>query len=296
MKKHFFGIILLVVASLSFAFIKSNKAVIKKEKYVNTHFKNANGAPNGNTGAPGENNCTQCHSGSMLDGSEMNLLEMFDNAGNLVNTYLPDSTYNMKFTSNSPAIRKGFQTVVLNTSNTQSGTLNAITTEGTKKNTAGGTNGRQYITHTLNGTSLSTWGFTWKAPSTSQGDVTFYLASNVTNNNNSSSGDQIYLSQHTYSLEETNSTNFLNKTKSFSFIAFYYEKHLHLKFNSQFSGHGFVNVLNSFGQSVFYSNLGQINTNEEIRKILLPSNLNKGIYFVHVFVNNNSATRKIIVE
>ena len=53
---------------------------------------NSSGAGAGKTGAPGESNCTACHSGSTQDGANENLLTVLD-GGNPVFEYLPGQTY-----------------------------------------------------------------------------------------------------------------------------------------------------------------------------------------------------------
>src|SRR5262249_59953992 len=62
--------------------------------------------------------------------------------------------------------------------------------------TVGG-NLRQYIEHTFNGiqptgSGEGSWVFTWTAPATSVGRVTFYAAGNAANGNGGTSGDFIY--------------------------------------------------------------------------------------------------------
>ena len=52
---------------------------------------------------------------------------------------------------------------------------------------------KEYINHSS--ASVSSWTFDWTAPATDVGDVTFYLASNKANGDNSTSGDDIYLSE-----------------------------------------------------------------------------------------------------
>ena len=63
------------------------------EKYFNKNgHKNASGSPTGKTGAPGEQNCTGCHGGTALDGSNENVLTVL-NGLNPVTTYIPGQTY-----------------------------------------------------------------------------------------------------------------------------------------------------------------------------------------------------------
>ncbi|MEO0638086.1 MAG: choice-of-anchor V domain-containing protein, partial [Bacteroidota bacterium] len=61
---------------------------------------------------------------------------------------------------------------------------------------------RQYVGH-RNASTNQTWNFTWKAPATNVGDITFYIVGNAANGNGSTSGDFIYESNQTLSLDPT---------------------------------------------------------------------------------------------
>ena len=59
------------------------------------------------------------------------------------------------------------------------------------------TGNRTYVKHTADGTfpgtpTAHTWQFTWNAPPTATGPVTFYVAGNAANNNGTNAGDRIY--------------------------------------------------------------------------------------------------------
>ena len=59
---------------------------------------------------------------------------------------------------------------------------------------------RKYATHksSSNTSATQTWNWTWEAPATEQGAITFYVATNKANNNGNDNGDIIYLSQHVF--------------------------------------------------------------------------------------------------
>lgn len=164
--------------------------------------RNNSGAPAGRTGAPGEVTCTACHAGSATTNSPKNDLTFADSDGNVVTSYFPDSTYTVTLTIDDPATRKGFQLVALAVNgNTQAGVMTASSQGGTNRVTSGG---KQYINHTSASTGFTSgWTFTWKAPSATTGDVRFYIASNITNNNGTDSGDQIHLTQKTIQKDAT---------------------------------------------------------------------------------------------
>jgi len=152
----------------------------------------SSGAPGGMTGAPGEGNCTMCHSGTINDGSTTSSI-VFSGTNN---EYDISTTYNITLSIQNGSAKNGFQVVVLDSLlSLNSGTL--IVTNAT--NTQLFTGSRDYITHKTSGTSLTSWSFDWTSPATYVGPITFYYSYNVTNNAGNSSGDQIYLGSYTIS-------------------------------------------------------------------------------------------------
>ena len=141
--------------------------------------------PDGKTGAPGEGNCTDCHTGNSLNAA----------GGSLVltvpKTYEPGEVYDIVVNlSRNGQRRWGFQMAALNSNNVQAGTFTSI-----DANTQLGAN--KYIEHTATGTGQGTsnrysWMFRWTAPSNDVGTITFYAAGNAANNNGGAAGDYIY--------------------------------------------------------------------------------------------------------
>lgn len=157
-------------------------------------FTNSSGGPAGRSNAPGEGNCTGCHSGSLITSgtvwSDMKLTSNFTGNG-----YIPDSTYNITIEHKESGRNTwGFQVTCLDSAKDEkAGTLGNGT--GSKKvtGTIGGKS-RDYITHTSSGTSGSggrSWTFTWKAPSSNIGPVVFYAVTNAANGSGTG-GDRIY--------------------------------------------------------------------------------------------------------
>jgi hypothetical protein len=157
----------------------------------------ASGPGGGYTNAPGESNCTSCHSGTLVtSGSNLNNLRLGSKFQG--NGYIPDSTYVMELTYKQTGISKfGFEVTVLDANDTKVGTLTSINNRTSKTTATISGKTREYIQHTNTGTSnvgtdSTRWTFEWKAPSKNIGDVTFYVVVNATNSNNNTSGDAIY--------------------------------------------------------------------------------------------------------
>lgn len=148
--------------------------------------------PPAKTGAPGDGQCTDCHAGSAMNGGNVNQIT-FSGANN---EYEPGVTYQMSLTLNGASGKNGFQIVALrNSDDTGVGTW--ITSGGDVAVLTH--SGKEYLSHSTNGVSQATWNFEWTAPSTSQGSITFYIASNISNSNGMASGDDIYNSSFTIS-------------------------------------------------------------------------------------------------
>ena len=142
----------------------------------------------GKTGAPGENNCTQCHAGVInSNGGSVSISGITD--------YQPGQTYSLSVTvTDASSSLFGFSAVALQASGDNGGSLTAGTDNHTEiLNIAGFP--RNYVTHNLNGGASSgshTFNFTWTAPATDIGDITFYVTANAANGNGGTSGDHIY--------------------------------------------------------------------------------------------------------
>ena len=156
-------------------------------------FAHSFGAPPGETGAPGETNCTVCHAGvANSNGGSITI--------SVVNamTYSPGETLNLTVTVSDPtAMRWGFELTARLASNgmQEAGTLSLPAGDTLAQLESSGS--LQYVTHTSAGTRPGTsggasWDVLWTAPATNVGAVTFYAAGNAANNNGLPTGDHIY--------------------------------------------------------------------------------------------------------
>lgn len=133
----------------------------------------SNGSIVGYSGAPKatsgfESTCVSCHGGSPNTGPHSVNVSV---SGNPVG-FIPGQTYTITSkVVNATGTRAGFSMVCLDPAKASCGTFTAGT--GTRIMSSGG---RSYINHS--GSTLKTWTFTWKAPTTNVPDsVTFYMAS-----------------------------------------------------------------------------------------------------------------------
>lgn len=150
---------------------------------------NSGGPPPNNTGAPGQSNCTSCHGGTVNSGSATRSL-VFNGNPNLT-SYTPGQTYTAVLTINQTGIGTfGFQMISRNANNANVGTFIA-----TNANETQVSNG--YFQHTSGGIAATTtgsksWSFSWTAPASGTGTVSFYVATNAADGTGGTSGDAIY--------------------------------------------------------------------------------------------------------
>lgn len=285
-------LILSVIGGLSFTKM-SGEVEIGRFALEKSHL-NSGGAPTGRSGAPGEGTCTACHSGSVQSGSGFNGLTLVDQGTQqVVSEYTPGTTYTVTVTMSSQVAKRGFQVsprIVSN--NSQAGTATGVSTVSTVSSSGG----RQYITHTnTSNTSQVGWAFNWTAPDTNVGDVCFYVATNETNSNNSTSGDVIRTSQHTFSAVNNAGLNDQQEENTFSAVYRENKHSIALNFRAETGGDYSVNLVDFSGKSVFFKRFADLKNGQNETEIYLPQ-LKAGIYLVHFFENNRASSQKIYIS
>ncbi len=257
------------------------------------HFETINGAGAqfGKTGAPNEQNCTQCHAGFAIANSSAASI----NFSGISNLYTPGSTYSITVSLPSVSPKNGFEIVALRTSdNVNVGTF--IITDATNTQLKMG-NGRTYVTHTSAGNSMNTWTFDWTAPITNEGNIKFYFAGNLSNNNGMTTGDEIHLLEM---LIEADPTNSIIEQHEIVDI----DNSLKIKtegniitptFDLSNTKNVTISILNLEGK-VVYSNSKNL---QKGKNCLIPIDLSsnvKGIYILNVSLDNGIVSRKIYVQ
>lgn len=286
MKKNHVFLALLAgsIGLLSFNSIKQNNA-------INTYHLNANGSPGGKTGAPGDQTCTQCHSGTVQSGTNFQTVVLTNASGTIVTSYNPGETYTVTVGMLTSNAKNGFEIVALTPSNTQAGSV-AVTSATTTKTVTFGSKTR--ITQKSGGTSLNNWSYSWTAPATNVGNVTFYLGTNVSNSNNNDNGDVIRNSQHVFG-----STAGIQENTAKVAINLGYAKtsnSLTIDLTSKLNGEAAINLVDLSGKSVQFEQLGNVSTGNNMLSVKLNNQLPKGVYVAHINVNNNFVSKKIYID
>lgn len=260
-------------------------------KYHEQAVLNSGGSPSGRTGAPGETNCTACHSGTTQDGNPVNEL-VLDGGGT---DYSAGNTESMSLTLTDDAAKNGFQLVALNTNDEMAGTF-TITDNTNTKFVSSGLLSRDYVTHTSNGTTLNSWTFDWETP-VEGGDVTFYVATNKTNSSATNQGDVIYLSQHTFTAPDvSNIEEEAAITETFDALYAAQKNAIIANFEISNASNISFNVVGLDGKSVYSKNANQFVPGEYSEMLRLPNDIKDGIYIATVFVDNKPLSKKIFVS
>ncbi|MDQ3015293.1 MAG: T9SS type A sorting domain-containing protein, partial [Bacteroidota bacterium] len=145
--------------------------------------------PDGNTGAPGDMFCTQCHNQTNPTQNGTLTLEGFPDV------ITPNETYSLKISNRvteGTAVRGGFQMTVLGPFNTRAGDFLSPSTSSVVSISGG----RQYWEHNpaleYPDSNVVSWTVLWKAPEMVSGSViTWYASGNIANGNFQNTGDRI---------------------------------------------------------------------------------------------------------
>lgn len=289
-KQSIYVLPILGIAVTTFLGFQRIGSVSIEKLHVSSKF--SSGANAGFTGAPGEANCTQCHAGQVQNGDIENQVS-FDVSSLPVSVYNPGETIDIHVTTTSNVAKKGFEMTALDENDNPAGVFVIGANTQLKNGTAGAINGRKYITHTSGTNSPTGWVYSWEAPATDVGPITFYLATNKTNSGGTTAGDEIYLSQYTFANASASLTEIKSK-KEFQAGFSPSTNTLHMNFtNDNLKGELYLNLVDLNGKSVFTSSLGFANEGENEQKVIIPSSIKDGIYVANLFIGNYGMQQKI---
>lgn len=241
------------------------------------------GSVGGKTGSPGDNgtSCTACHSDNPTINQEFWII----GSELLISGYVPGQTYDIIVTGHDQNANKfGFEATAEDNAGNKVG---EFTADGIGFNQT--INNNSAITHTALGSvplvdTLAFWSFTWTAPATNVGEITMYTAVNAANGNGGTSGDQIYLSQFSFSLNTVG----IDQNKEEAEISVFPVPSTGLVniVNSGFESENNVSIVNLMGQVVYKGELTESQTKLDL------SDFEKGIYFINI----GNSTQRIILH
>jgi len=237
------------------------------------------------SGAPGETNCSGCHSSPV----NPDLPDLQFQLENNDSTYKFGKTYIVQI-----SIRKtnhdkfGFVCTSLDSLNKAQGMFGVIDAANTRKFSSGG---RSYISHTPCGADSKDsirWSYKWTAPATNKGKIKIYMAMLVANHDHGLAGDTTYT--RILGLEPDLSTD-LKNINSFQKVKVYpsiINKEIIVDFgNNDISERKEIELFNISGVSQAHWQILE-------SKVNLDVDLGSGIYLLKVKYKNHCAVFRIL--
>ena len=187
------AILKLVIIAIATAVITTVTLVGSKQKAAASAF----GPSPTHTNAPGEGNCTACHSDFELNTGNGDL-----QISGIPANYLPGQQFDLTVTSTqADAVIYGFQLTAIDSTGQGAGSF-SLSSENPPRvqilpGIVNGTLMREYVEHTSDGLTngqfgFNSWTFKWTAPAQTVGKVDFYAAANAANSDGGPSGDYVY--------------------------------------------------------------------------------------------------------
>jgi hypothetical protein len=269
------------IASISFFSVEGKITKYHSDGIEEVNF--SSNPPAARTGAPGEINCTGCHLGTAMSAEGV----VFFTVGGGPN-YTPGETYPISIATVGGS-KNGFELTILDGSNNQAGTIAAgpnttVISEG----------GRQYIRHSASD-GMGSWTFDWTAPATNLGELTAYYSFNKANNNDASSGDEIFLGSAAIPpfnvsiaenpLEKAYNVSYNNLTKQVS-----------LNYSIIENAKVVLNIQDLSGRLIQSVDFGYKTNGDYSEQVALKNTDINGVYVVSLFINNRVLNRKLMIN
>jgi hypothetical protein len=253
----------------------------------------------GATGSPGALTCQRsgCHTGTELNAGPGSISISSPDMTDW--EYTPGETYTIVVTvSETGRSLFGFGLDAIQASGDNAGTLVPGTGSQIKTAVVGGFSRRNVVHQENSGATANshTWTFTWNAPDTDLGNVTFYAAGNAANGNGFASGDRIY---STSQVATPNTTIGINEqSASIQELSVYpvpAESFVNMDFNLKKAGDVTIQVVSMDGKTsqAIYSarhQAGFVHTYADI------SALASGRYIVQVWSKNKLIAQSNLIK
>jgi hypothetical protein len=247
----------------------------------------------GYTNSPSEQNCTACHSSFALN-SGGGSIAISTTPSMSPTGYTPGATYTVAVTVAKTGVNLfGIGAEILTSTNTNAGTISIINASETKLLNSGA---RRNVVHQLNGgtgADSKTFSFQWVAPAT-PGAATIYAAGVAANGNGQNSSDYVYTTSLSISssvgIKEYNlsSTVSLYPNPARESVTLSYELDKDALVECSLSG------LNGQHIADFYSEKQTAGNHEQ--KLLIPSSVQTGLYLLHLKVDGQATSRRLIIN
>jgi len=239
------------------------------------------GTLHSNTGGAPDFNCQNCHGEG--ESTTQASISLVDNSDMPIVKYIAGTTYKIKVEFNNTTILKVGFALKANIGNLTTILGSTII----KKNGA-------ILTHTAGGTSRTTptgfvWLGLWTAPLTGTVDVIFDANLNASNNNGSSSGDNIlFVRSLTVASDPANNLSEVNQSNSFHVFPSPATNYFNVKLNT--TGSTIVSVLDLAGKLI------EQKTETATNITFNTEAYTRGIYFVQVKSGDAISIKKVLIQ
>ncbi len=251
----------------------------------------------GHTGAPGETSCTGCHGG--IDNTGAATLTF--NIGGGITQYIPGQVYSCTVgISQSGVDKMGFSCLALkDINNTTIGTFTLTDPSRTRTYVDGI---RNYVSHKPCAADAATvginqWSFDWQAPSTNVGNITLYLGALATNHNHATSGDSPYTRSVTLTPSNASGLNEISgEITNSSITPNPASNHFTITFNNLSQNKIEISLYDLQGKKI--KNLATDTYKASLVKqefSINDLNIQSGIYFIKITIDNKQLTQKLII-
>lgn len=252
----------------------------------------------GYTGSPGETTCSTlgCHNafapntqGGSVTVSAPGMTDW---------QYVPGETYTISVTvEESKRSLFGFGFEALTSSNDNAGNLIAGAGSHILTRFVQGVS-RRNVTHQLDAGATSdshTFTFTWEAPATDMGNITFYCAGNAANGNGTTSGDHIYSTSQVITPANTVGINELANRVELSLFPNPAKDLLNVRFGTAREGRVDILLYDTMGRRVM-NVLSQELPAGDHAKTADISALPRGQYIAHVSIDGDVVRTEILTK
>ncbi|MBK6523968.1 MAG: T9SS type A sorting domain-containing protein [Sphingobacteriaceae bacterium] len=271
-----------------------------------TAYKKTSGAHPGSTGAPLDQTCAQlgCHTDAQVILNAVNNNTLIFSS--VDSSYIPGATYNITVqvqgSASLPTAKFGFEIGVLKDSDSLNIGQFVITdvarTQIITHSIA--TDLRYSVTHktagtTATATNFNSWVLNWTAPPVNEGNITFWYATNCTNNNGEETGDRIYL--HSFQIHPDPAASVKEIADEYELKVFFDRETNNIAINYDLKGNRNVqlSVFDVAGKAIHTGTQAK-QSGTQRQKINLGSNYAKGTYLVQLQINDQKVTKKLIVN
>lgn len=253
----------------------------------------------GKTGSPGETTCntTSCHTGNSINAAGGSISIDCPTMPNW--KYTPGQSYTVNVTverSGLSLFGMGFEALTSAGANAGSFTITNTAQMTTKSATVSG-NSRTSVVHKLNGGASSnshTFSFTWNAPSTDIGSITFYVAGNAANGDAAKTGDFIYNTSQVITSPTTGSEDLSVKKVGFTIYPNPTKELVNIDYTLNNNADVTVKIISLSGQVVLQQSWVNEPAGKHHQIINFNNEISAGVYFVEIEYDHQICSQKLI--